>query len=316
MRRLVLFLLVAGALSAQTTIQNNEEYLAYYAGTQFSETAVREALLAPGGGVEFLGNYLSAERYLPPLGALVDETLGSRTRTVVGVFVRPESTRYPVFLVPGDRDFLSVGEEDILRRADGRAMTISPLDLRVQAERIVIDNRYLDWETIPDLLRSGPATTPRRARRITDAREETLPLGETLYWRKGGTELEGLKIALTDTSLYFGFDASRPMVEGLSLFAYIYPGRPRGVAAITVEIPVAEPTGPILVWRRGVDDPVVAGYFTVADFFLEGRVFREALGRPEDIDEVSIDISTAFFGPGVFEEFEYGTVYLREAAKF
>ncbi len=316
MRRLALFLLVAGSLAAQTTIQNNEDYLAYYAGTQFSESAVQEALLAPGGGVEFLGNYLSAERYLPPFGALVDEALGFRTRTVVGVFVRPESTRYPVFLVPGDRDFVSIGEEDILRLPDGAAMTISPLDLRVEAERIVIDNRYLDWETIPDLLRSGPATTPRRARRVTDAGEETRAVGQTLYWRKGGTELEGLKIALTETSLYFGFDASRPMVEGLSLFAYVYPERPRGVGEITVEIPVSDPTGPVLVWRRGVDEPVVAGYFAVADFFLEGRVFREDLGLPVETDDVSVDISTAFFGPGVFEEFEYGTIYLREAAKF
>lgn len=316
MRRLALFLFVAGALSAQTTIQNNEEYLAYYAGTQFSESAVREALLAPGGGVEFLGNYLSAERYLPPLGALVDEELGSRTRTVVGVFVRPESTRYPVFLAPGDRDFVSVGEEDILRGPDGTAMTISPLDLRVEAERIVIDNRYLDWETIPDLLRSGPATSPRRARRVTDAREETIPLEETLYWRKGGTELEGLKIALTETSVYVGFDASRPMAEGLSIFAYVYPERPRSAAELTVEIPVAEPTGPILVWRRGVDEPIVAGYFTVADFFLEGRLFRDAFGAPGATDNVSVDISTVFFGPGVLEEFEYGTVYLRDAAEF
>ncbi len=312
----MLFLCVAGSLSAQTTIQNNEEYLAYYAGTQFSETAVREALSASEGDLESFGHYLSAERYLPPLGAVVDQDFGPQFRTVVGVFVRPESDRYRVFLVPVAGDFVTIGEEDVLRLSNGTAMTVSPLDLQVQSERIVIDNRYLDWETIPDQLRSGPATTPRRVRRVVDAGERTLPLEDSLYWQKGGTELEGLKMALTDSSLYLGFDSSRPMAEGLSLFIYIYTGRPRGVAATTVEIPVAHPSGPILVWRRGNDLPRVSGYFTVADFFLEGRLFREDLGLPENIDQVSLDVSTAFFGPGVLEEFEYGTVYLREAAEF
>jgi len=316
MRRLALFFLVAGTLAAQTTIQNNEEYLAYYAGTQFSESAVREALLAPGVDIESFGNYLSADRYLPPLGALVDSDFGPRFRTIVGVFVRPESESYRVFLVPATGRFVSIGEEDVLRLPNGRPMTVSPLDLRVESERIVIDNRYLDWETIPDQLRSGPATTPRRFTRAVESGEGVLPLEESLYWQKGGTELEGLKMALTDTSLYLGFEASRPMVEGLSLFVYIYAGRPRGVADTTVEIPVTEPTGPIIVWRRGAEGPAVSGYFTLADFFLEGRVFLEDLGLPGTLEEVSLDVSTAFFGPGITEEFEYGTVYLRDAANF
>lgn len=316
MRRLALFLLVAGTVWAQPTIQNNEEFLAYYAGTQFSEEAVREALLAPDGGVEFLGTYLSADRYLPPLGALVDEEFTSRFRSVVGVFVRPESTQYPVFLVPADADFMSVSDEDIVRRPDGSALTVSPLDLRVEAERIVIDNRYLDWETIPDMLRSGPATLPRRARRVHNGSEENVAVEQALYWRKGGTELEGLKLALTSSSLYLGFDASRPMVEGLSLFVYVYPERPRGVAALTLEIPVVDPSGPILLWRRNADEPVVAGYYTVADFFLEGRIFREELPQPDSPDEVTMDIATTFFGSGVVEEFEYGTVQLRDVPIF
>lgn len=316
MRRLALFLLAAGTLSAQATIQNNEEFLAYYAPTQFSQEAVREALLAPDGGVEFLSNYLAADRYLPPFGALPDERLDSRSRTVVGVFVRPESTRYPVFVAPAQGAFVPIDRGNIVERPDGSPLTVSPLDLRVEAERIVIDNRYLDWETIPDMLRSGPATTPRRARRVTGGTEATIPLGESLYWRKGGTELEGLKLARTETSLYIGFDSSRPMVEGLSLFLYLYPARPRRVAEMTLEIPVVEPTGPILLWRRGVEEPIVAGYFTVADFFLEARVFSEELALPESVEEVTVDVSTAFFGPDLMEEFEYGTVYLRDAPEF
>jgi hypothetical protein len=151
---------------------------------------------------------------------------------------------------------------------------------------------------------------------VHNGTEENLPVDQALYWRKGGTELEGLKLALTSTSLYVGFDASRPMVEGLSLFVYVYPERPRRVAALTLEVPVVEPSGPILLWQRNADEPVVAGYYTVADFFLEGRIFLEELPRPESPDEVTMDISTTFFGSGVLEEFEYGTIYLRDVPLF
>jgi hypothetical protein len=304
--------LLAPAIGAQTvTIDNAEDELLVFglvsAAPVRSASEIRTA--AAAGEIDL--------RYVPPNGALTGVSV-SGSDALVGAFVAPGREEHPVvFTGRITEDYLTVSRAYTETDDEGRPLTVADgvVGRVLAAEPIVIDNDYTDWEPFAANAAFGPAVPPSEVLRTRAGSTAARDLDASLYWPKGGTDVERLKMVSSAGFAYLMIETRSEITRGASYSLYAFEGRERRQASYTIEIPITDgSSGFVFLWTPDRDTPRIVGEFTVEPFYLEARVdlSRVPAGVPVAAGGLSFDFASAFSGARVTEEFFYTTLYARD----
>jgi hypothetical protein len=304
--------LLAPALGAQTvTIDNGEDELLVFGIVSAAPVPQPSEITTAAASGEL------DLRYVPPNGALTGVRV-SGAKALVGAFVTPGRDEHPVvFSGRIAEDYLTVSRAYTRTDEDGRAITVDDevVAALFAAEPVVIDNDYTDWEPFAANAAFGPAVPPSGVLRTRAGTTTRRNLGDSLYWPKGGTDVEQLKLVSSARFVYLMVETRSEMTRGLAYYLYAFEDRDRRQASYTIEIPITEgSSGFVFLWTPERDTPRIIGEFAYEPFFLEARVdlSRVPAGVPVATSGLSFDFSSAFSGARVTEEFFYTTLYARD----
>ncbi len=306
---LVLGILAATWLSAEpVTIVNGEETVLYYAVRSFDGAVLPSMTEA----VALLGE--SAVLSIPP-GAAVREARAEGSYLLLGCYGTGTCTPVAlVFTVEAEPKLVNVSMDSAVESAEGDELSLSFDAIGVETPPVLVDGTFAEWDDVPDLVRFAPSFRPAVFTRETRSGVNTLSVDRSFYWKKSGTGLERVKGIRTDDYLYFLFSSASPMTDGLSFFLYFYLEREPGtVNRYTVELMVREGVGYVLLWTEGAQTPQPVGSYIQNGYLLEARIRLDAL--PEVLrlsDDVSADLTSCFFDSGLYEEYFFTTMYLRD----
>ncbi len=324
MKRRVLFLiLVVSAVLVPMrmfaiTIQNGEDAVYYYlvrGGTNADLQAMKDT---PQAIVQYILSHQADLAYVPPLGVRPDVGVGNGPAAIVGFFARPGEVNYAVsaiFVSPSDTNSpFTVGQSSIVHAGDGtgQEVTIRSLDLDPASEPILIDNRYLDWLKVPTFARYANYFVPRRFVQERDGVRKELPIQNSLFWKKGGTQIEYFKAIRSNRYLYLLLSSASELSSGLSYLFYLYQDRNSGPGKYTIEIPVDRKSGLVVLWSHGEKQPAVIGDFVHSTFFLEARIRLDRLPAIFSDPGLSMDLASAMHDAGLYEEFYFSTLFARD----
>lgn len=308
-------MLLAVSLTAQsTTVQNDEDASFFF--TVVRRDGPRYELLTGslGGAIEVLRVTRELENSVPPLGAS-PQLIGANDAYLVGVFVYPERSAYPVVVVPLPADVATivVSREQLLVDANAQIVAVRPWQVNLGSEPIVLDNRYLDWEPVLPLVRFARPRAPGQFILETSDGRESAHIQRALFWRRGGTALDTLKAIAGEKALYLKMSTHNELSSGMSLLLFIYGGSGERRARYTIETPVTGRSGWVLLWTDGVAVPSVVGNYVADTFLLEAQLRYDLLpasvaGLP--LQQSFVDVATMFSGAGRHEEFYHARVYL------
>lgn len=315
MKRLALTLamvaVTAGVTAQTVTIDNAEDELLLYALVPTSEmpppAQIRAALEA--GEVPL--------RYVPPEAAVETDADGSSA--LLGVlFVPGRSTHPVVFSRLPDDGYLTVARTDRRAADDGTFVGVGSelLQPLLEGEPVVIDNDYMDWQAFEPVASFPTGYPPTGFEQTRSGLRRRRELSASLYWGKGGTGVEQVKLIASETYGYLMLETRDAITPGASYYLYGYDERAQDRASYTVEIAVTGPdSGFVFLWLPDRREPVIVGEFVYEPFFLEARLDFSRL--PAEVPRssagsLSFDFSTAFTGARVSEEFFYTTLYARD----
>ena len=176
---------------------------------------------------------------------------------------------------------------------------------------LVIDNKFSDWRDYPALCLLGPSARPLNFILQTPSLKQTLPLAESIFWARGGTQLDTVKGVDTAEMLYFYFASPTPLAKGLSIFLYLRRKDSDGsLNEYTLELTLPEGSsyGKVLLWQRGKTNASVVGQFSFSGFFIEAEVSKGLLPlelASKLVDFYLAELTTAFYEPNqkLYEEF-------------
>jgi hypothetical protein len=304
---------VASTVSAQTAgIENaTDDVLVYtFVRTQESVSAdsARRAISQASS---------AALSYLPPRGVLPVAGL-AEGKVLVGALVGPGVSEHPVVVEADPVDgYFVVSEGDTVRDEDGGTAAVGKEAVRpvLSAEPVLVDNEYGDWVAFDPIAAFSPGFPPEEYEYTRAGETRTLPLSESLYWGKAGTGIDAVKSVLSNRFAYLMIETRNEIVPGISYFLYGYDRRDRSSAVFTLELAVTRRgAGSVYLWVPGRDEPRVVGSVVSEPFFLEARA--ELARVPRELAdmadaELSFDLTAAYTGGRVTEEFFYTTVYAR-----
>ncbi len=147
------------------------------------------------------------------------------------------------------------------------------------------------------------------------------PIAQAVYWDKNGTRVKAISGLRTDGAISIDIASDKGFSKEVSYFFYLFGERTLGKEnSLTLEIkPVLEGAedGIVLLWEKGKQIPTAIGTVKV-----EGEMcrFSADLGSlPAEAasslgENASADFTACYFdeGSGVYEEFFYTTLALRE----
>ncbi len=318
MKRITFFiiLLVSGVVSSQADIvlQNDEESGLYFTLLSLGDEAAKAFLSDPSTGPDYLKKHVASLEYIPPYGA-VREGRGNGPSLLLGFFVSPEDEKLPIvsMKIPGNDKptAFGVSKQNIAYSGDKKPYGFDAWEISYRRLSIHLDNRYLDWLKVPDLAKFSASYNPGVFSRESGGKQETKKISESLYWKKGGTQIETLKAMIEDRYLFLMISSLSEMTEGLSYFFYLFDDRTRpDTRRLTVEIPLRKRAGPVFLWMPGKTDPVFIGSYVRGAFLLEAQIDSDLL--PEEIRNAewtapSADLTSCFFEGGHSEEFYFTT---------
>lgn len=236
---------------------------------------------------------------------------------LVGVRRAPHDTDLPVFYaeIGAEERFVRIDESATGRKADGTPITVRTWEAPDDRAPIHIDNRYSDWLSVPDLAAFRREVRPETFTRVDAYTRAHLDIDDSLLWAKGGTHIERFKALRWDETIYLMSSALTPISSQFSVLIRVFPDRTTyDENRVTIEIPADDAAGPVLLWRRGRDEPIVVGEYARSRFLLEARVFAGAIALNEAVDDIgsiSFDIATIVGDAGVIEEFHHTTHFVR-----
>jgi len=256
----------------------------------------------------------SAVLSIPP-GAAVREARAEGSYLLLGCYGTGTCTPVAlVFTVEAEPKLVNVSMDSAVESAEGDELSLSFDAIGVETPPVLVDGTFAEWDDVPDLVRFAPSFRPAVFTRETRSGVNTLSVDRSFYWKKSGTGLERVKGIRTDDYLYFLFSSASPMTDGLSFFLYFYLEREPGtVNRYTVELMVREGVGYVLLWTEGAQTPQPVGSYIQNGYLLEARIRLDAL--PEVLrlsDDVSADLTSCFFDSGLYEEYFFTTMYLRD----
>jgi hypothetical protein len=313
MKRSVVFL-VLGTLAAlwlsaePVTIVNGEDTVLYYAVTPFDGTV----LPTMGEAMALLGE---AEISNIPPGSAVQEARTRGSYLLLGCYGSGTCTPVAlVFNVAAEQKLVNVSLDASVEPSEDDDPRLSFDAIGVETPPVVVDGTFAEWDDVPDLVRFAPSFRPAVFTRETRSAVSTLSVDRSFYWKKSGTGLERVKGLRTGDYLYFLFSSASPMTDGLSYFLYFYLDRESGtVNRYTVELMVREGVGYVLLWTEGAATPQPVGSYIQNGYLLEARIRLDALPEVLQVsDDVSADLTSCFFDSGLYEEFFFTTMHLRD----
>lgn len=307
----VLVFALAPLLYAQTvTVDNAEDELLVFAVVPVTAMPdgdeVRAAVAA--GEVEL--------RYVPPRGAVTDIPVPPDA-ALLGAFVSPGRHNHPVvFTGPLENDYVTVSRAHTRSEA-GRAVTVDDalVSGAFTGEPVVIDNDYVDWDAFAPAAAFSRAGAPAEAEQTRAGETRTRAVEDSLYWGKGGTTVEAIKLVFSAEYAYAMIETESSIERGAAYVLYTYDDRSRSRARYTIEISVTDgASGFVFLWTPDRDTPVIVGEFVRESFYLEARMdlSRVPGGLPMDGGSLSFDLSSVYSGARMTEEFFYTTLYARD----
>lgn len=248
---------------------------------------------------------------------------------IFGFALQPGREGAPIFMlrVPpatGQHAYL-ITEEDFVPGlgSDQAYLSFSSFELPRSGEFIVVDRRFVDWLQVPDLRRYPSGFRPSqviqrasgsspggRAGELEETKE--LELVDSLFWEKSGVKIERLKAVLGQEKLFIMVSAFQNILPGSRYILRFYPQADQ-MNVGSLEIPVRGIGGPVYLWPRGSDTPVIVGQYSAANFSLEAEFDLPALSRFFGLDAGTFEssyweLSSALAEAGVLEEFVYGAI--------
>ncbi|WP_455383444.1 hypothetical protein [Salinispira pacifica] len=319
MRRVLSILVSAAALAVvavplhAVTIANRSEGVFYYVVRKASESELAALKATPQAVAQYLLSHQKELSYVPPGGTGTGIDVGTGPAALLGFFVHPGDRSYPVTAV-----FVSPSDTEATFAVDDTTpapVSLRSIDVSLGNEPILIDNRYLDWLKVPNMATYPDYFVPRRFIREQNGTRTEEPIARSLFWKKGGTQIQYFKSIRSDRYLYLLFSSASELSKGLSYMLYLYKDRNSGAGKYTIEIPVDRGAGLVTLWQNGKRDPEIVGDFVHSTFFLEARLRLDQL--PSDLASGgwSIDLATMMQDAGVFEEFYFSTLFVRDIPK-
>ena len=307
-------------LFGQTNAVQNEEQVAFYFTIVERGSAEYESVgVSLQSAVDIVSGTPLFREMVPgmgvaPLVPMIDDAF------LVGVFVYPGRSTYPVAVVPvtGESGTVVVSRDNALTTEDGTVVTVRPWQIQLSGEPIVLDNRYLDWEPVPALARFSRRVEPAEFVLETEHSRTTAPIQDALFWGVGGTRLNTLKAVQSDRAVYLHASTHEQMSTGMSLLFFLYADRGVEAPAITFEVPITGTSGWVLLWQPGEVEPVVVGNYIRDSFMLEAMIrFDRLPGSLPALDErnAAVEVSTMFSGSGRHEEFYHSRFYVSSILK-
>jgi hypothetical protein len=306
----------AVALGAQTTgltLVNGETVWLYYVFDPILESRTGETGGEGQGAFAVLKN-LRFNALAPGQSRRISGVMPGN-HVVIGFWATGDAAEYGVFSL-----LLSVEERKNKIVSLKRTGALAALERKTSSviralpeTKIVIDNTYADWDEYPAVAVFPPSSQPAQFTYQAADGVRNLPIRNSNFWGRGGTQLLVLKAVFHDENLLLYFRGAQAFSSGLSIFFYLFDNRKsQEVNLYTIELPVNESAtgGDILLWQRGEKKPVTIGEFRTAGVSLEGAVeinklppeLRRGLFR-----KYSFDLKTSFHekGRGFYEEFYF-----------
>ncbi len=313
-----IILFAAGVLSplaADTvTLQNDEDAAFFFTVVQRDSEAYGRLTASLAGALAILRETAELEQMVPAAG--VSPLPGTRhSAYLVGVFVRPGQPAYPVAAVEVDSHAgtIVISRKHVLHDETGQQLTVRPWNARIGDEPIILDNRYLDWEPHLPLVRFAQPIEPAQFILQTDEGRERVALSRAHFWGRGGTQLDTVKAVAGERAVYLKLSSHSQLTPGMSLFLFFYQDRLQSSARYTVEIPITDGSGWVLLWTDGSDEPRVIGNYVSDRFVLEAQMRYDLIPQAilgQRLDNAFADIATGFSGAGRHEEFYHARIYL------
>ncbi len=186
----------------------------------------------------------------------------------------------------------------------------------VEPGKIVIDNNYDDWKVIPPAAVFTPAFIPQYFKKQSLAGSNYLPTANSLFWGRGGTAINQVKLYRDGEYLYIYFSSYSRMTAGLSYYLYLFKSRSsqeRNNYTIEFVVDDMAATGKVILWQKDRKSYQVIGELMDSSFFLEARLEISKLPVPVDeiIADYSFDLTGSYYDSRlkVYEEFFFTTLY-------
>ena len=302
-------------LAADTvTLQNDEDAAFFFTVVQHESDAYERLTASLSGALAILRDSAELEQMVPPGG--VSPLLNIRHNAyLVGLFVQPGQPAYPVAAVQVDSraGTIVISRNQVLHDDAGQQLTVRPWNAPIGDEPIILDNRYLDWEPHLPLVRFAQPIEPAQFILQTGEGRDRVALSRSHFWGRGGTQLDTVKAVAGKRAVYLKLSSHSQLTPGMSLFLFFYQDRRQASAGYTVEIPITDASGWVLLWTEGSDEPRVIGNYVSDRFVLEAQLRYDLI--PQAIlglrlDNAFADIATGFSGAGRHEEFYHARIYL------
>jgi hypothetical protein len=320
-----LFLLLASPalLTAQVSVAglfNDSGGTAYVISLPTNSDEYRALLASPDSLKALVRQYADRITAIPAGGLYRSLPVCRQDTLVFGYSLIPGELVHPLFLlrIPAGSEgsYFEIGGDSLLADGEGAYLGFSAIDEDLPAQGShQIDGRILDWLQSEDDLRYSRSFSPQRIRRESPSTSTEIGVGDSVYWGRGGTGLDRLRLALDDDFFYGMASSYQEIQDGLSLLLYFYQERSESSLNLyAIEVPIAGDTGHVLLWR-GERSVEVVGNYHRGDFFFEFQVNREYLPREiqqslEGLQDGSFDVSTGFTDGAIYEEFLFGNVPL------
>jgi hypothetical protein len=315
---ILLFVMGAVALSAQSAglaLVNGEPLVLYYSLDPALTVAANRT------GTEDVFQSLDRVSFgsLPANGTLRLDGLAPGAHTVLGFWSSDNVVSYGVFslevtLAAGQLKSFTLKQSSVTAAKDTR--TTARIKDTLAATPIVIDNAYTDWDPYPAIALFPGAFAPPQFSLQSKEGARSFPLKNALSWGKGGTQLLTVKALWRNEGLYFYTAAATPLAPGLSVFLYLFDDRQSSdLNQYTLELPILDDSGAgqVLLWQRGVTEPVPVGTFRDGSFFLEAFIDFSRLPaalRDNLFAKYSFDLKTSYYDSsrGVHEEYYFTSI--------
>ncbi len=311
----------AAAQSAAVGFSNQSSGTAFVISLPTDSREFAELRQSPNALKNLIRQYADRIVAVPSGGVYSSLPVYRQDTAVFGYVFLTGELIHPLFIIRipsgSGGSYFALRDSDLMRGAGGAFLGFSGVEEDLPARgRYQVDGRILDWLQADDALRFARDFTPRRIRRESSDTSAIIALDDSVYWGRGGTSLDRLRLALDERMFYGMLTAFQEFQEGLSVLMYFYVERSDSARNLyAIEIPVLGEKGQVLLWTREEQAEVV-GNFHRGDFVLEFQIHREFL--PLEIQQAlqglrdgSFDISTGFTDGEIYEEFLYGNLPIR-----
>ena len=188
---------------------------------------------------------------------------------------------------------------------------------------LTIDNSYLDWQRLPPSATFSSNYSPVFFNREIGGQIQQIGIGESVYWKLGGTLMREFKSYINGKNLYLYIEVNSPFATETSVYCYPYSQRTQREANFfTIELvpELRNRIGGVLLWESGSATPKIIGTLRSSSINLECIIPLQDLPKGfigGDIASLSFDLATSYHevSSGMYEEFFFTTLYFKDILK-